>query len=112
MSRASACSGHLRNVCAASGVSARGVGWGPRCQCSLPRGRTWPRALPPAARTTNWRFPQPTGWTWGEGVGKDEQLLLADAQTSGGLLIAVAPGRADALVAVLTRLPGHIDVDP
>ena len=32
------------------------------------------------------------------------QLLLADAQTSGGLLIAVAPGRADDLVAALERL--------
>ena len=31
------------------------------------------------------------------------QLLLADAQTSGGLLIAVAPGRAEDLVAALER---------
>ncbi len=31
------------------------------------------------------------------------QLLLADAQTSGGLLIAVAPDRADDLVAALER---------
>src|SRR5207253_631548 len=31
------------------------------------------------------------------------RLLLADAQTSGGLLIAVAPDRADALVAALGR---------
>jgi selenide, water dikinase len=31
------------------------------------------------------------------------QLLLADAQTSGGLLIAVAPDRADALDAALAR---------
>ena len=30
-----------------------------------------------------------------------QQLLLCDAQTSGGLLIAVAPGRADTLVAEL-----------
>ncbi len=33
----------------------------------------------------------------------DEQLLLADAQTSGGLLLAVEPGRAGALVAALGR---------
>ena len=32
------------------------------------------------------------------------QLLLADAQTSGGFLIAVAPDRADDLVAALERL--------
>ena len=31
------------------------------------------------------------------------RLLLADAQTSGGLLIAVTPERADELVAALTR---------
>ncbi len=31
----------------------------------------------------------------------DEQLLLADAQTSGGLLLAVAPDAVDALVAEL-----------
>jgi selenide,water dikinase len=39
---------------------------------------------------------------WG-GLPFDEQLLLADAQTSGGLLLAVEPGRAGALVAALGR---------
>jgi selenophosphate synthase len=37
------------------------------------------------------------------GLAPDEQLLLADAQTSGGLLLAVDPGRAGALVAALGR---------
>ncbi len=37
---------------------------------------------------------------WGT-LGANEQMLLADAQTSGGLLFAVAPDRADALVAAL-----------
>jgi len=37
---------------------------------------------------------------WGD-LALDEQLLLADAQTSGGLLLSVAPERADALVAAL-----------
>jgi selenide,water dikinase len=37
------------------------------------------------------------------GLPLDEQLLLADAQTSGGLLLAVEPGRAGALVAALGR---------
>ncbi len=32
------------------------------------------------------------------GLAPEEQLLLADAQTSGGLLLAVAPDAADALV--------------
>jgi len=39
---------------------------------------------------------------WGP-LPESEQLLLADAQTSGGLLIAVAAERADALVDELTR---------
>jgi len=37
------------------------------------------------------------------GVDQTTRLLLADAQTSGGLLIAVAAERADALVAALRR---------
>ncbi|MCA1846682.1 MAG: selenide, water dikinase SelD, partial [Actinobacteria bacterium] len=37
------------------------------------------------------------------GLPPDEQLLLADAQTSGGLLLAVDAGRAGALVAALGR---------
>jgi selenide,water dikinase len=39
---------------------------------------------------------------WGA-LPEAEQLLLADAQTSGGLLLAVAPDAADALVAALAR---------
>jgi selenide,water dikinase len=37
---------------------------------------------------------------WGS-LDLDDQYLLADAQTSGGLLLSVAPERADALVASL-----------
>jgi len=37
---------------------------------------------------------------WG-GLAANEQMLLADAQTSGGLLLSVASDRADALVAAL-----------
>jgi selenide,water dikinase len=37
---------------------------------------------------------------WGD-LPSDEQMLLADAQTSGGLLLAVAADRADALVGAL-----------
>ena len=33
-----------------------------------------------------------------DGVGEDAQILLCDAQTSGGLLIAVPEARCDALV--------------
>jgi selenide,water dikinase len=53
--------------------------------------------MAPGGTHANWRFL--ADWTtWAEDLTKDEQLLLADAQTSGGLLIAVAPERVDALV--------------
>jgi selenide,water dikinase len=41
--------------------------------------------------------------TFARSVPAHMQLLLADAQTSGGLLIAIAPDRVDALVAGLER---------
>src|SRR5207248_11630723 len=41
--------------------------------------------------------------TYADGVDGTTRLLLADAPTAGGLLIAVAPDRADALVAALGR---------
>lgn len=41
---------------------------------------------------------------WAEGLGSAARLLLADAQTSGGLLIAVSPDRADSLLKRLQEL--------
>ena len=38
---------------------------------------------------------------WGEDVGETDRLIAADAQTSGGLLIAIAPDRLDDLLAAL-----------
>ena len=38
---------------------------------------------------------------WSERITPEQQLVLADAQTSGGLLMAVAPSAADALLADL-----------
>jgi selenide,water dikinase len=38
---------------------------------------------------------------WGEGLAASDRLLLADAQTSGGLLLAVAPERLEGLLAAL-----------
>ena len=40
---------------------------------------------------------------WGAGLSDVDRLLLADAQTSGGLLIAVDPAQLDDLLAVLKR---------
>jgi len=41
--------------------------------------------------------------SWGEGLLEEGQLILCDAQTSGGLLMSVAADKADALTAVLTN---------
>jgi len=40
---------------------------------------------------------------WSHGVSRVDQLLLADAQTSGGLLIAVEPHRVEKLLAALVE---------
>ena len=40
---------------------------------------------------------------WRDGVSKEDRLLLCDAQTSGGLLMAVAPEKLDALLAALAK---------
>ncbi len=41
--------------------------------------------------------------TWAAGVSAVDRLILSDAQTSGGLLIAVDPARRDDLIAALER---------
>ena len=92
--------GHLHNVLAASGVAARIVAsqvplfGGTRdfaVRGVVPGGTH--RNLDAAARFT--RFP--------DGADPSMAVILADAQTSGGLLIAVDRGRADALVEALRR---------
>lgn len=54
----------------------------------------------PGGSEQNLEFLQPQ-LSFAPGLNLPEQLLLADAQTSGGLLIAVAPERRDALVEAL-----------
>ncbi len=44
-----------------------------------------------------------SGTRWGQGVSEVDQLLATDAQTSGGLLLAVAPDRVDSLLAALEK---------
>ena len=92
--------GHLRNLLRASGVSARLVAHrvpllgGARelaVQDVVPGGTR--RNLEAAARFTH----------FASGADPVVPLLLADAQTSGGLLIAAAADHADELVAALRR---------
>ncbi len=56
---------------------------------------------------------------WEDGISYEAKIVLADAQTSGGLLISVAPDKADDLMASLTdrgvadaRIIGEVLDDP
>ncbi len=92
--------GHLRTLLEASGAAAE------LAAAAVP--------LLPGARDLAERGAVPGGTTrnaasvaavvtFADRVDATARLLLADAQTSGGLLIAVAPDRVDALVAALAR---------
>jgi selenide,water dikinase len=43
------------------------------------------------------------GTRWGNGVGEVDKLMVTDAQTSGGLLLAVPPDRLDSLLKALEQ---------
>ncbi|MGQ0803122.1 MAG: selenide, water dikinase SelD [Actinomycetota bacterium] len=91
--------GHLREMLMASGLSARID----PSRVPVSEGVRDLRAAGMVAGGTkrNHAFVAPdVEWA---GLSDDEQLLLADAQTSGGLLLAVEPSRAGALVAALGR---------
>jgi selenide,water dikinase len=92
--------GHLRNVTRASGCAARvWVGEVPVLEAA----RAYVReGIVPGGTHANRRF-LAESVEYGEGVGDDAALLLCDAQTSGGLLIAVAPERVERLVVALQR---------
>jgi selenide,water dikinase len=89
--------GHLGNILRASGVAAE----------------VWVEALPLLARArelaeagvvpggSERNLKAATQATWAPDVRAAERMLCCDAQTSGGLLLAVAPARADGLVAAL-----------
>jgi selenide, water dikinase len=90
--------GHLRNMVAASGVGARvWVGSVPL----LPAAREYVEGgIAPGGTHSNHRFL--ADWVdYAADVTRPEQLLLCDAQTSGGLLAAVPADRGDAIVADL-----------
>jgi selenide,water dikinase len=92
--------GHLRNVVAASGCSAV-VRWEGVPVMDAAR-RYVKQGIAPGGTHANWRF-LGEHVAWPDTLEKEAQLVLCDAQTSGGLLIAVAPDRVGALVAELER---------
>lgn len=92
--------GHLRNVTAASQVTAQV--WLEKVPV-LPPAWDYVRAeIAPGGTYANRRFL--ANWVhYEEGIGKEEQLVLCDAQTSGGLLAAVAADQAETAVRELQK---------
>ncbi len=96
--------GHLRDLARQSGIAAR---------VSLGRVPVLPEALAllrdgaiSAGTQNNLRL-LADQVAWHPSVPAEAKALLCDAQTSGGLLIAVAPERTDTLLAALAA--GHVD---
>ncbi len=87
--------GHLRNLLESSRRNAR-VRVGDVPMFSGVRGFIEQGAIPGGTRSNLTHADEVT--RWGHGIGDTDRLLLADAQTSGGLLIAVDSTRADDLV--------------
>jgi len=92
--------GHLRVMLEASGVAAeltaRAVPLLPRAREAAVRG-----AIPGGSQRNMESLADAV--TFAADIDPSDRMLLADAQTSGGLLIAVAPDRCAALVAALQR---------
>ena len=98
--------GHLRNVVAASGCAA--TIWLDEVPV-VDAAWTYVReGIAPGGTHANWRYLN-EHVTYEDGIDKTAQLVLADAQTSGGLLIAVEPAKAEALVEGLIHrgTPAH-----
>ena len=91
--------GHLRNMTSASGVTAE-VNFA--AVPVIAAAREYVKAgIAPGGTHANWRFLN--DWvTYADDVSNEEQLLLCDAQTSGGLLAAVPAGSVNQVVAALT----------
>ncbi|HEV7534741.1 MAG TPA: AIR synthase-related protein, partial [Acidimicrobiia bacterium] len=92
--------GHLRNVAVASGC--RATVWLEKVPV-LDAAWTYVReGIAPGGTHANLRFLR-EHTTFADDIEEESKLVLADAQTSGGLLLAVEPSRAGALVAALGR---------
>jgi len=90
--------GHLRNITAASQVGANV--WLSQVPV-LPAAREYVLAgIAPGGTHANWRFLN--SWVdYATSLTKEEQLVLCDAQTSGGLLAALSQSDADQVLASL-----------
>jgi selenide,water dikinase len=99
--------GHLGNMMAASGVGARiGVDRLPVFAGVLELAS---RGCVPGGTTRN--LENAMHARFDEDVSGSERILVADAQTSGGLLLAVSAERAPALLAALRAEPTHAAAD-
>lgn len=86
--------GHLKEVCVASGVGARVSAGAPRLLAGA-RELAAAGCVPGGTRRN--RSSLESFVTWDDGVEEELRVLLCDAQTSGGLLAAVPPERAEEL---------------
>jgi selenium donor protein len=90
--------GHLRNVTSASNVHARL--WADAVPIISAAREYVKKGMAPGGTHANWRFLRE--WVgFDGGISKEEQLLLCDAQTSGGLLACIRREEADGLVRAL-----------
>lgn len=93
--------GHLHEMCEGSGVGARIV------LSEIPvLVEAWElvrEGVCPGGTKANLAFLEDTV-QFEDGITEEQQLVLADAQTSGGLLIAVAPEKADGLIEALKEV--------
>jgi selenide,water dikinase len=99
--------GHLASMCRASGVSAViNVSSVPMIDAQI--GDLIKRGCVPGGTRDNLKLSRSTV-DWGE-TPKQEKILLSDAQTSGGLLLAVAPSHLAKLLRLLqtNRIPGAV----
>jgi len=114
--------GHLHHVAHASGCAARLFAGAVPCFDGVRDAAA--DGLVPGGSKRNLQYVDPVT-RFDAGLGEAERLVLADAQTSGGLLLAVPPAREAALVAELAARgalaravvgemtagePGHLEV--
>lgn len=90
--------GHLRNLAAASSLSA--TVWFDQVPVLKAAPRYAAAGIVPGGTVANRRF-LASHVDYGDGIDEVAELVLSDAQTSGGLLVAVAADGVDALVRAL-----------